>query len=81
MFGISEIVGFAGGITGVAGAIGGIWYRKKLGNVVKQVFDVITVYREAKKDGEISPEETDKIIDEIEEAVVAIVGIWKPKSK
>lgn len=74
MFGLGEVVA---GVTAVAGAGAGIWYRKKLGNVVKQVFDVITTYRDAKKDGEISPEEMDRIIDELEEAVVALVGIWR----
>ena len=70
MFGIGEIVG---GVGAVAGAGFGIWKKKQLGNVVKQVFDVIQEYRKAKDDGKITPEEMDRIIDELEEAMKAII--------
>ena len=69
MFGIGEIVG---GVVAVGGTAFG-WYKKKqLANVIKEVFDVIQEYRKAKSDGEITPEEMDKLIEEIEQALKAV---------
>jgi predicted transcriptional regulator len=73
-FGIGEIVG-AG--TALAGAGFGIWKKRQLGKVVKEVFDVVKVYRAAKADGTITPDEVDKIIDELEEAVKALLTTFR----
>jgi len=81
MFGLPEIVstaiGAVGGGVGLIGAGVALWKKRQLGVVVKEVFDVVRVYREARKDGEITAEEMDKIINELEEAARAGVAVWK----
>ena len=72
--GIGELVG---GAVAVGGAAVGYWKKKQLAKVVKEVFDVVQTYRNAKKDGVVSPEEMDRIIDELEEAVISIAGLLR----
>jgi len=76
---VTSIIPGVGGVVGIAGAAFGIYKKRQLGKVVKEVFEVVTVYRKAKEDGTITPEEMDKLLVELEEAVVAVIGVWKVK--
>jgi hypothetical protein len=78
------VVPVVGGAAGVAGAAFGIYKKKQLGKVIKEVFDVVKKYRQMKREdsrggAEVTAEEIDELITEIEEALVAVTGVFKLK--
>ena len=69
-----------GGVVGVAGAAFGIWKKRNLGKLVKEVFEFFRKYREAKDvkgrgGAEITSEELDELVKEFEDVVKHLVGV------
>ena len=77
---LAGLIPGVGGAVGIAGAAFGIWKKRKLGNLVKAVFDVVKAYRSAKDASgaggeEITKEEMDGLVEKLEVAAKSAVGV------
>ena len=72
-----EVPSIVSSIAGVAGVGFALWRGKQMKNLIKQVMELVQVYRKAKADGEITPDEVDKIMNELADVAFASVDVWK----
>ena len=79
---LPSIVTNVGSAVGAAAGIGfGLWRGRQMKNLVKQVMELVQVYRAAKADGEVTADETDKIFDELGDVAEAAIDVWKFSKK
>jgi len=79
---LPSIVTNLGAALGTAAGIGfGIWRGKQTKNLIKQVLELVQVYRKAKEDGEVTPKETEQIFNELADVAIAAVDVWKFSKK